>query len=137
MLTSGVVLLHDNARPHTAAHAGAQLEYFNWGLFDYYPYSPNPTPSGFHLFPYLNNNEELTEDVKTWLNSKIADIFDTGTQYINTFPDTSASIPAVTTLRSSLNMYVFFVYSTFFLTACFVNGSPEVTFRIALVLQTE
>jgi hypothetical protein len=28
MLTSGVVLLHDNMRPHTAAHTRALLEHF-------------------------------------------------------------------------------------------------------------
>jgi hypothetical protein len=32
--------------------------------------------------------------------------------YKNLFPDTSASIPAVNTLRSSLSMYVFFVYTS-------------------------
>jgi transposase len=37
MLTSGVVLLHDNARLHkrTAACTRALLEYFNWELFDF------------------------------------------------------------------------------------------------------
>jgi hypothetical protein len=55
--------------------------------------------------------------------------------YKNVFPDmTSASILVVTTFRSSLSMYVFFVYNNiFFLIACFVNSSPEVTFQIALV----
>jgi hypothetical protein len=55
--------------------------------------------------------------------------------YKNLLPDmTSASIPTVTMLRSSLSTYVFFfVYNTFFLIASFVHSSPEVTFRIALV----
>jgi hypothetical protein len=56
--------------------------------------------------------------------------------YKNLFPDTtSASVPAVTVLRSSLSMYVFFfVHNKFcFLIACFVNSSPEDTFRIALI----
>jgi hypothetical protein len=36
-------------------------------------------------------------------------------KYKNLFPDTtSVSIPAMTTLRSSLSMYVFFVYNIFF-----------------------
>jgi hypothetical protein len=39
--------------------------------------------------------------------------------YINLFPDTaSASIPVVTTLRSSLSMYVFFVYNKTVLSHC-------------------
>jgi hypothetical protein len=35
MLTHGVVLLHDNARPNTAAHTRALVEHFNWELFDH------------------------------------------------------------------------------------------------------
>jgi hypothetical protein len=30
MLTSGVVLLHDNADPHTAARTRVLLEHFSW-----------------------------------------------------------------------------------------------------------
>jgi regulator of replication initiation timing len=41
MLTSGFVLLHENARPHTASSSQALLEHFNWELFDYLPYSPD------------------------------------------------------------------------------------------------
>jgi hypothetical protein len=51
--------------------------------------------------------------------------------YRNLFPNmTGASIPAVTMLKSGLNMYIL----EFFLIACFVNSSPDVTFLIALVL---
>jgi hypothetical protein len=69
------------------------------------------------------------EGVKTWLSSQVANFFDTGIQKLN--PDmTSASLLAVTTLRSSLSMYVFLLYiiTFFFLNACFVNSSPKVTF---------
>jgi hypothetical protein len=45
MLTSGVVLLHDNARPHTVARTRALLEHFNWELFDRPPYSPDLAPT--------------------------------------------------------------------------------------------
>jgi hypothetical protein len=61
----------------------------------------------------FNNNEEMMEGVETWLSSMAADFFGTGIQ--NLFPDTTnASIQAVTTLRSSLNMYLFSVYNHFF-----------------------
>jgi hypothetical protein len=33
-------------------------------------------------------------------------------------------------------MYVFFVHNNFFLVACFVSSSREVTFRIALVAES-
>jgi histone-lysine N-methyltransferase SETMAR len=55
MLTSGVVLLQDNARPHTAARTQALLEHFNWELFDHPPYSPDLASSDYHLFTYLKN----------------------------------------------------------------------------------
>jgi hypothetical protein len=76
MLTDGVVLLHDSARPYTIARSRALLEYFNWELFDHPPYSPVILPSDYHLFTYLknwvgsqrcNNNEELMESVKTYV----------------------------------------------------------------------
>jgi hypothetical protein len=40
ILTSGVVLLHDNRRLDTAARTRALLEHFIWVLFDHPPYSP-------------------------------------------------------------------------------------------------
>jgi transposase len=75
MLISGVVLLHDNARPHarTAARTRPLLEHFNWELFHHPPYSPDLAPSDHHLFSYLNNwsrsqhfnsNEDLIEGTK-------------------------------------------------------------------------
>jgi transposase len=73
MLSYGLVLLHGNVRPHTAARIRALLKQFNWELFDPH-YSPDLTPSDNHLFTYLkdwlgsqhfNNNEDLTEGVKT------------------------------------------------------------------------
>jgi hypothetical protein len=35
ILTSIVVLLHDDAHPHTAAHTRALLEHFNWEMCDH------------------------------------------------------------------------------------------------------
>jgi hypothetical protein len=121
MLTNGVVLLHFNDRPHTAASIRALLEHFNWELFDHPPYSPDLAPSDYHLLPYLknwlrsqrfNNNEELMESVKPWLSSQAVDFFDAGIQKL--IPDTSASLPALTTLRSSFSLCVFLVYNTCF-----------------------
>jgi transposase len=88
MLISGVVFIHDNARPHTstAASIQAQLEHVNWELFDQPPHSPDLVPSDCNLFTCLknwlgskhfSNNEDLTEGFKTWLSSQAADFFDT------------------------------------------------------------
>jgi hypothetical protein len=88
-MISGVVLLHVNVRPHTAACTRALLEHFIWELFDHPPYSLDLVSSDYHLFTYLknwlrpqrfSNNEELMEGVKTWLSSESADCFDTGIQ---------------------------------------------------------
>jgi transposase len=94
MLTYSVVLLHDNARPHTNtdARTRALLEYFNWELFDHPPSSPDLAPNDYHLFTYLknwlrsqrfDNNEELMDGVKTWPSSQAPDFFDTGIQKLN------------------------------------------------------
>jgi histone-lysine N-methyltransferase SETMAR len=89
MLIFGVVLLHDNAYPHTSTHAHTRplLELFNWTFFDHPPYSPVVAPSDYHLFTYMtnwlrsqcfNNNEKLMEDAKrVWLSSQVVDFFDT------------------------------------------------------------
>jgi hypothetical protein len=66
MLTYGIVLLHDNARPHTAACTSSLLEHLNWELFDHPPYSPDLAPSDWHLFICLKN----------WLGSQRSTILD-------------------------------------------------------------
>jgi hypothetical protein len=109
------VLFYNNAHLNTDARTRALLEHFNWELLDLLPYSPDVAPSDYHLFIYLktwfgsqrfSNNEELMEGVKTQLSSQAAGFSDTGIQ--NLFPDTtSASIPAVFTLRSSSSMHLF------------------------------
>jgi hypothetical protein len=86
MLRYGLVLLHDNARPHTSASTVALLEHLIWELFDEPAYSPDITPSDCHLFIYLKNwlgsqrfnNKELMEGVKTWLRLQAAVLFYTG-----------------------------------------------------------
>jgi hypothetical protein len=55
MFTSGVVLIHNNAHPHTAAHTQALLENFNRELFEHPSYSLTLTLSDCHLFTYLKN----------------------------------------------------------------------------------
>jgi histone-lysine N-methyltransferase SETMAR len=55
MLTSDIVLFHDNTRPHTAARTRALLEHFNWELFDHHLHSPDLALSDYHLFTYQKN----------------------------------------------------------------------------------
>jgi hypothetical protein len=55
MLTYGIVLLHDNACPHSASRTCALLEHFNWKLFEHLPYSTDLTPNNYHLFTFVKN----------------------------------------------------------------------------------
>jgi hypothetical protein len=69
MLTKGVVLLHDNARPHTVARTAALIKSFKWEIFDHPPYSLDLAPSDCHLFTkmvwlgiqHFYSNEELMD----------------------------------------------------------------------------
>ena len=87
MLSSGIVLLHDNARPHTAARTAQLLQQFRWEVFDHPPYSPDLAPSDYHLFMHLKqwlasqsfeDDDRLKTGVTTWFKSLAADFFDTG-----------------------------------------------------------
>jgi hypothetical protein len=45
----GALLLHDNARPHSAAAAVNLLKSWGWEILPHPPYSPDLAPSDFHL----------------------------------------------------------------------------------------
>jgi hypothetical protein len=83
MLIKSVVLLHDNTRPHTAARTNALIN-FNWEIFDHPSYSPELSPSDYHLFTKMvwlatqrfHTNEELTDGVNNWLHNLAAPFFD-------------------------------------------------------------
>jgi len=51
-----VLLLHDNARPHSANQTTATLRSFKWEVLQYPPYSPDLAPSDFHLFGPLKHH---------------------------------------------------------------------------------
>ena len=89
MLTKGVVLQHDDARRHTAAHTNALIKLFNWEIFDHPPYSPDLAPSDYHLFTKMkvwlanqrfHTNEELMDGVNIWLHNLVVPFFDEGLQ---------------------------------------------------------
>jgi histone-lysine N-methyltransferase SETMAR len=50
LLSQIVVMLHDNARTHTAAVMQHLITAFGQGQFDHPPYSPDLVPSDFHVF---------------------------------------------------------------------------------------
>jgi len=72
MLSWGVVMIHDNNRPHTATQT--LITTFGWEQFNHPPYSPDLEPSDLHLFLYLkfflagqwfDDNNEVKEAVTT------------------------------------------------------------------------
>jgi transposase len=91
MLTKGVVLLHDNARPHATACANALIKLFTSEIFDHTPYSPDLAPSYYHLFTKMkvwlaiqrfHTNKKLMDGVNNWLHNLAAPFFDEGLQKI-------------------------------------------------------
>uniref|UniRef100_A0A914HQ22 Transposase n=1 Tax=Globodera rostochiensis TaxID=31243 RepID=A0A914HQ22_GLORO len=53
--TYGVILQHDNARPHTANMTKMALQELGWEVLPHPPYSPDVAPSDYHLFRSLSN----------------------------------------------------------------------------------
>ncbi|XP_023228571.1 histone-lysine N-methyltransferase SETMAR-like [Centruroides sculpturatus] len=89
LLSKGVVLLHDNARPHTANQTQDLITSFGWEQLDHPPYSPDLAPSDYHLFLHLkkhlagqrhNNHDEVKTTVLHWLSHQAATFFEDGIQ---------------------------------------------------------
>lgn len=75
-LTKGIILLHDNARPHTARLTNQKINELGWEILDHPPYSPDLAPSDFFLFKNLKNflrGEFYNE--KEVLESEISNFF--------------------------------------------------------------
>jgi histone-lysine N-methyltransferase SETMAR len=53
VLSQGVVMLHDNACPHTAATVQDLIMTFDWVQLDHHLYNPDLAPSDFHVFLHL------------------------------------------------------------------------------------
>ena len=79
LLSKGVVFLHDNSRPHTAAHTAETLRNLKFEVMIHPPYSPDLVPSGHHLFGLLKealrgcrftSDREVKEAVHAWLTAQ-------------------------------------------------------------------
>ncbi len=71
-LTQGVLLLCDNARPHTARETCALVEKFKWVTLPHPAYSPDLAPSDYHLFRKLKTDLggvkfETEEELKNYV----------------------------------------------------------------------
>jgi len=55
-VTKWVLFLHDNAPAHRELVTQKKLAYLGFQCLDHPPYSPEPAPSDYHLFPGLKKN---------------------------------------------------------------------------------
>jgi hypothetical protein len=81
MLSRGVLMLHDNACPHTAATMQDLIVTFGWEQFDHPPYSADLVSSDFyvslHLKTFLSgqrfhDDNEDKQAINTWFASQVA-----------------------------------------------------------------
>lgn len=84
---NAVIFLHDNARPHTSKMTRRKLEELDWEVLPHAPYSPDKSPSDYHLFRSLKNwlkgrrfetLNQLRIGVQTFFDSKEADFYERG-----------------------------------------------------------
>ena len=82
-------MLHDNARPHSAAQTQDLITSFKWEQKDHPAYSPDLTPSDFHLFLHLkkylggkefDDEDDLKDAMQKWLTSQAAAFYEKGIQ---------------------------------------------------------
>jgi hypothetical protein len=75
-LSEGVLLLHDNAHPHTAACTLETLRKLKWEVMEHPAHSPDLVPSDFHLSGLLKEtlggrrfrcDEDVKNAVHQWL----------------------------------------------------------------------
>jgi len=73
------LLQHDNARPHTSAATRDVIQCLDFSVLPHPPYSPDLTPSDFHLFPKLKEHlkgqhfscdEEVKSAVRKWFQKQ-------------------------------------------------------------------
>jgi len=87
LLSSGVLLQHDNARPHTAHTTVATITDLHFECLPHPPYSPELDPSDFTMFGPLKeamggkkfrSDEEVRHAVHEWLRELPKEFFPKG-----------------------------------------------------------
>lgn len=82
-----IVLLDDNAKPHTARLTTNKMAEFGWEVLEHPPYSPDLAPSDFHLFRALehflrgkkfSNVDEMRVSLGEFFDSKLPAFYHRG-----------------------------------------------------------
>lgn len=85
--TGKVRLLVDNAKPHIAKSTREHIEKFRWEMMPHPAYSPDLSPTDFHLFRSLSfhlrgkkfdEQEELKNEIDTFFKSKNQEFYAEG-----------------------------------------------------------
>jgi len=89
MLSATILLLHDNARPHSAAQTQDLITSFKCEQMDQPPYNPDLAPSDYRLLLNLkkflggkrfDDDDDLKGAVQKWLTSQAAAFYEEGIQ---------------------------------------------------------
>ena len=89
LLSPDVLLLHDNARPHTAIHTLQTLVKLGFTVLEHLAYSPDLAPSDYHLFGPLKDalrgcrftwDKGVKKAVHEWLAAQPKTFFSEGIQ---------------------------------------------------------
>lgn len=83
----GILFLQDNAKPHIAKLIKNKLKSLNWETINHPPYSPDCSPTDYHLFLSLQNyldkkkfenSNAIKIDIQNFFNSKSPDFYRAG-----------------------------------------------------------
>jgi hypothetical protein len=83
-LARGVLLHHDNVRPHPAQATQERIQELEWEHLEHLPYNLDLAPSDFQLFGPLQNHlggkrfaddEEVERKVQMWLRKQSKDFY--------------------------------------------------------------
>jgi len=84
---TGVCLLHDNVKPHTATATVSTIEELWFECIPHPPHSPNLVPSDYHVFSPLKNvlsgmqfrdDDEVRSAAHEWLRTRPKEFFSRG-----------------------------------------------------------
>ena len=85
-LTRGVILLHNNARPHTANTITALLQKFKWEVLGHPPYSTDLSPCDYAIFGPLKkalkgkrliSDDDVKQYVRNWFTTPPREFYET------------------------------------------------------------